>query len=118
MCNLLGGLGVKKDYKLANKYFSLASQSGHVLAYYNLGQMHAQGTGMMRSCPTAVELFKNVAERGKWGELLMQVQSSFPFLSHSVKNADMIFRLIAITEKVDMMNLLSSMHCYLNWDMK
>lgn len=70
---IVDGLGGKKDYKLANKYFSLASQSGHVLAYYNLGQMHAQGTGMMRSCPTAVELFKNVAERGRWGELLMQV---------------------------------------------
>lgn len=69
----LDGLGGKKDYKLANKYFSLASQSGHVLAYYNLGQMHAQGMGMMRSCPTAVELFKNVAERGRWGEMLMQV---------------------------------------------
>lgn len=66
------GLGVRRDYKLANKYFSLASQSGHVLAFYNLAQMHATGTGMMRSCPTAVELFKNVAERGKWGEKLME----------------------------------------------
>lgn len=75
----LGGLGVRRDYKLANKYFSLASQSGHVLAYYNLGQMHAAGTGMMRSCPTAVELFKNVAERGKWGEFLMQVTISIYF---------------------------------------
>ncbi|XP_030753370.1 protein sel-1 homolog 1 [Sitophilus oryzae] len=72
-----GGLGVKKDYKLANKYFSLASQSGHVLAYYNLGQMHAKGTGMLRSCTTAVELFKNVAERGRWGELLMQAHSDY-----------------------------------------
>lgn len=70
----VGGLGVKQDYKTANKYFSLASQSGHVLAYYNLGQMHARGTGMMRSCSTAIELFKNVAERGKWGELLMQAR--------------------------------------------
>jgi len=52
----LGGLGVRKDFKLANKYFSLASQSGHVLAFYNLAQMHAAGTGMMRSCPTAVEV--------------------------------------------------------------
>lgn len=68
---------MKKDYKLANKYFSLASQSGHVLAYYNLGQMHAQGTGMMRSCTTAVELFKNVAERGRWGELLMQAHAHY-----------------------------------------
>lgn len=41
---------------LANKYFNLASQAGHVLAYYNLGQMHAVGLGMMRSCPTAVEV--------------------------------------------------------------
>jgi SEL1 protein len=33
------------------------------------------GTGMLRSCPTAVELYKNVAERGKWGELLMEAHS-------------------------------------------
>uniref|UniRef100_A0AAR5QCP3 Uncharacterized protein n=1 Tax=Dendroctonus ponderosae TaxID=77166 RepID=A0AAR5QCP3_DENPD len=71
------GLGVDKDYKRANKYFNLASQSGHVLAYYNLGQMHAKGTGMLRSCTTAVELFKNVAERGRWGELLMQAHSDY-----------------------------------------
>lgn len=51
-----GGLGVKRDYKLANKYFTLASQSGHVLAYYNLAQMHATGIGIMRSCSTAVEV--------------------------------------------------------------
>lgn len=43
-----------------------------MLAFYNLAQMHATGTGMMRSCTTAVELFKNVAERGKWGEKLME----------------------------------------------
>lgn len=41
---------------MAKKYFNLASQSGHVLAYYNLGQMHALGLGMMRSCSTAVEV--------------------------------------------------------------
>lgn len=53
---LTGGIGVKRDFMLANKYFNLASQAGHVLAYYNLGQMHAVGLGMMRSCPTAVEV--------------------------------------------------------------
>ncbi|KAL2712397.1 protein sel-1 1 [Vespula squamosa] len=71
------GTGVRKDYKLANKYFNLASQSGHVLAYYNLAQMHATGTGMMRSCPTAVELFKNVAERGKWSDQLMIAHTDY-----------------------------------------
>ncbi|XP_014259317.1 protein sel-1 homolog 1-like [Cimex lectularius] len=67
-----GGLGVKRDFKLANKFFTLASQSGNVLAFFNLAQMHATGTGIMRSCSTALELYKNVAERGKWGEMLME----------------------------------------------
>lgn len=53
---LLDGIGVKKDYKQALKYFNLASQGGHILAFYNLAQMHATGTGVMRSCHTAVEV--------------------------------------------------------------
>lgn len=75
--NISGGTGVRRDYKLANKYFTLASQSGHVLAYYNLAQMHATGTGLMRSCPTAVELMKNVAERGKWSDQLMVAHNDY-----------------------------------------
>ncbi|XP_016837950.1 protein sel-1 homolog 1 [Nasonia vitripennis] len=71
------GTGVRRDYKLANKYFNLASQSGHVLAFYNLAQMHATGTGMMRSCPAAVELLKNVAERGKWSDQLMTAHADY-----------------------------------------
>jgi len=71
------GLGVSVDYKMAVKYFNLASQSGHILAFYNLADMHATGTGMLRSCPTAVELYKNVAERGKWGELMMEAHSDY-----------------------------------------
>ena len=39
--------------------------------------MHATGTGMLRSCPTAVELYKNVAERGRWGELMMEAHSDY-----------------------------------------
>lgn len=49
------GIGVKRDYKQALKFFNLASQAGHVLAFYYLAQMHATGTGVMRSCHTAVE---------------------------------------------------------------
>jgi SEL1 protein len=47
---------VKRDYKQALKFFNLASQAGHILAFYNLAQMHATGTGVMRSCHTAVEV--------------------------------------------------------------
>ncbi|CAH2094811.1 unnamed protein product [Euphydryas editha] len=72
-----GGIGVRRDFKQANKYFSLASQSGHVLALYHLGQMHAQGLGVLRSCTTAVELFKNVCERGPWGSRLMLAHAAW-----------------------------------------
>jgi SEL1 protein len=41
---------------MAVKYFNLAAQGGHVLAYYNLAQMHATGTGVLRNCHTAVEV--------------------------------------------------------------
>lgn len=71
------------------------------MAFYNLAQMHATGMGMLRSCHTATEvsiipfrkylvssfcictcslsfqLFKNVAERGRWGEKLMEAHSDF-----------------------------------------
>lgn len=47
---------MKRDYKQALKFFNLASQAGHILAFYNLAQMHATGTGVMRSCHTAVEV--------------------------------------------------------------
>lgn len=50
------GIGVKRDYKQALKFFNLASQAGHVLAFFYLAQMHATGTGVMRSCHTAVEV--------------------------------------------------------------
>ena len=53
---LAGGLGVRRDYKLAVKYFNLASQGGHILAFYNLAQMHATGTGVLSNCHMAVEV--------------------------------------------------------------
>lgn len=39
--------------------------------------MHAAGTGVPRSCSHAVDLFKSVAERGKWGERLMEAHSAY-----------------------------------------
>lgn len=73
----LTGTGVKRDFKQAQKYFSLAAQAGHVLAIYHLGRMHGFGLGTHRSCPTAVELLKSVAERGKWAEYLMTAYQDF-----------------------------------------
>ena len=39
--------------------------------------MHAAGTGMIRSCHTAVELFKNVVERGRWSNQLMEAYADY-----------------------------------------
>ena len=47
---------MKKDYRQAVKYFTFASQSGHVLAFYNLAMMHTIGAGVMRSCNAATEV--------------------------------------------------------------
>lgn len=35
------------------------------------------GTGVPRNCHTAVELYKNVAERGRWSERLMEAYTSY-----------------------------------------
>ncbi|XP_040563277.1 protein sel-1 homolog 2 [Lepeophtheirus salmonis] len=71
------GLGVEQDYKTAMKYFFLASQSGHILAYYNLAEMYASGIGTLRSCSISVELYKNVAERGKWASFMMSAHTNY-----------------------------------------
>lgn len=58
-----------KDYKLAFKYFYLASQSGQPLAIYYLAEMYATGTGVLRSCRTAVEV--NLGSHGVGRPLLL-----------------------------------------------
>ncbi|XP_065198880.1 protein sel-1 homolog 1-like [Sycon ciliatum] len=65
--------GVKgsPNYAEAANYFTQASQSGHVLAYYYLARINAEGLQTVRSCPTALGLYKNVAERGSWSKSLM-----------------------------------------------
>ena len=45
-----------RDYGAAFKYFSLASQSGHALAVFNLAQMRGTGTGVPRDCRQATEV--------------------------------------------------------------
>lgn len=89
----MSGIGVRRDYNLAAKYYNLAAQSGHILAIYNLAQMHATGTGMMRSCTAAVELYKSVAERGRWGLLLSEAYTHYQEKRYS--NALIIYLLLS-----------------------
>ncbi|XP_067942796.1 protein sel-1 homolog 1-like [Watersipora subatra] len=84
--------GVKLEPKLALKYFNLAAQGGNVLGLFNLAQMHAAGMGVMRSCHIAVELYKNVAERGPWSKLLME---GFDFYKQGYVDVAMLKYLVA-----------------------
>lgn len=46
--------------------YSAASSLGNLLATHRVGHMAARGMGTTRSCDTAVQAFKTVAERGPW----------------------------------------------------
>ena len=60
------GQGVKQDFKMALRWFQAASRFGHVHAYYNLVQIYATGTSVLRSCTLATELYKKC---GPWSNL-------------------------------------------------
>ncbi|OQV18486.1 Protein sel-1-like protein 1 [Hypsibius exemplaris] len=66
---LFHGLGVERDLTKSIKMLTAASQSGSVVALFYLAEINAMGFGVPRNCRSAAELYKNVAERGKWGTL-------------------------------------------------
>ena len=43
------GQGVPKDYKIAAKWYKLASEQGHANAQAALGQMHQKGEGVPKN---------------------------------------------------------------------
>lgn len=55
----------------------MATQNSQLLAYYNLANMHATGTGVARNCPIAVDFYKMVAERGKWADRMMEAYIAY-----------------------------------------
>ncbi|XP_029418257.1 protein sel-1 homolog 2 isoform X8 [Nannospalax galili] len=66
---LEGNPAAPQNNATAFKYFSMAAnKSGQPLAIYYLAEMYASGTGVLRSCRTAVELYKGVCELGHWAE--------------------------------------------------
>ncbi|XP_077913042.1 protein sel-1 homolog 2 isoform X8 [Halichoerus grypus] len=76
--HLIGRKGLDQDYYgnaiglhglgLLYFYGKGVPVSGQPLAIYYLAEMYATGTGVLRSCRTAVELYKGVCELGHWAE--------------------------------------------------
>lgn len=47
----LKGIGVKRDVKLACKYFIVAANAGQPKAFYQLGKMFHTGVGLKKNLP-------------------------------------------------------------------
>lgn len=45
----LKGLGVKRDLKIATKYFALAANAGQPKAFYQLAKMFHTGVGLKKN---------------------------------------------------------------------
>ena len=43
------GLGVPQDYKEAVKWYRLSAEQGHASAQINLGNMYAEGQGVLQN---------------------------------------------------------------------
>ncbi|KAL9995255.1 putative ERAD-associated E3 ubiquitin-protein ligase component HRD3 [Helianthus debilis subsp. tardiflorus] len=65
----LKGIGVKKDVKIACRFFIMAGNTGQSKAFYQLAKMFHTGIGLKKNLPTATSLYKLVAERGPWNSL-------------------------------------------------
>lgn len=87
------GTGVDKDYASAMIYFILAGLSEHPVALYYLGMMHEEGLGTRRSCMSAVQLYKGVAEKGKWERLFVEAYDLYQMKKYN--QAYVIYALLA-----------------------
>lgn len=67
----LHGYGTKQDIRASVKNLQLASQHQNLRAIMQLAEMQSSGRGIPRSCDGAVDMYKNVAERGLYARLFM-----------------------------------------------
>jgi len=73
----LEGRGTKPDIRSAVKNLQIAAQHQNIKAIYQLAVMQSSGRGIPRNCPAAVDMFKNVAERGIYARLFMHAGQQF-----------------------------------------
>ncbi|TYZ69265.1 hypothetical protein PybrP1_000638 [[Pythium] brassicae (nom. inval.)] len=69
--------GRDPEYEVAHGYFQVAAHQGHTVASHKLGHMSLHGIGTARSCKSAADAFKLVAERGPWDKLLTAAFKDF-----------------------------------------
>lgn len=77
------GLGINQDFKMAAKYYRLASDQGHASAMYNLGVFYVHGWGgLAMDCDKAQKFFQKASSLGqqeaKNALEMVQAQESSP----------------------------------------
>ncbi|CAK4086838.1 unnamed protein product [Aphanomyces euteiches] len=65
------------DFDAAYGYFQVAAQHGHTLSMHKVGHMTMNGIGVARSCRTALDYMKTVAERGRWEQELRRAYQAY-----------------------------------------
>ena len=58
------GEGVKRNYKMAVKWYKLAASKNSALAQYSLGWMHSQGWGSPKDNAEALDWYRLAAKQG------------------------------------------------------
>ncbi|KAL3022118.1 hypothetical protein AAZX31_05G231800 [Glycine max] len=89
----LKGIGVKRDVKLACKFFVLAANHGQPKAFYQLAKIFHTGLGFKKNIPLATALYKLVAERGPWSSLSRWALESY--LKGDIGKAFMLYSRMA-----------------------
>ncbi|OQS02983.1 sel-1 family protein [Thraustotheca clavata] len=72
------------EYESAFGYFHVAAQHGHTLSMHKVAHMTMHGIGTVRSCKTALDYMKHVAERGVWDSELRSAYRAYVDGDYSV----------------------------------
>ncbi|KDO32589.1 hypothetical protein SPRG_03063 [Saprolegnia parasitica CBS 223.65] len=65
------------EYETAFGYFHVAAQHGHTLGMHKVAHMTTHGIGTTRSCKSALDYMKLVAERGAWDHELRSAYRAY-----------------------------------------
>jgi len=71
------GVGVPQDFGQALSHFSSAAATGHGPALFQAAEMHNQGLGTARSCKMAVQIYKIVAEKAEFANIVQRARSYY-----------------------------------------
>lgn len=108
---------VEVDISGAVHGYVSSSQRGHILAIHRLGHLYSEGIGVAKHCPSAVNSFKLVAEKGDWMVGLSDAHKLY--VRGDIARALLLFSRYAVmgidTAQFNVANILAKRYCP-NWE--